>query len=164
MDFIAITVLGNRNSGKSKTWNKLFGRRVKTGIEVRRLYFNRKEYVKVFLVSGSPEERETYVGGIIGRKRPQIILCSIQYREDAFQTIQFFIDNNYSIFCHWLNPGFHDDSNVPVFDSLGIINCLLSLNATVGIRNGKKNPSKRVREMRGYIYGWAKTRNLILSD
>ena len=59
MEKLLIAVLGNRNSGKSHTWNTLFGSTVRTGKEERRLYFNDCEYVNVFLVSGSPEERET---------------------------------------------------------------------------------------------------------
>lgn len=56
---LAAVVLGNSNSGKSTTWNTLFQRTVKTGRYQRELHFNRCGYSWVFLVSGSPEERET---------------------------------------------------------------------------------------------------------
>ena len=62
-------MLGNRNSGKSHTWNTLFGKKVKSGNEERRLYLTKNEYVMVYLVSGSPEERKKYVGNVIKEKR-----------------------------------------------------------------------------------------------
>ena len=75
-DNLVVSVLGNRNSGKSYTWNKLFGREVRTGKKLKRLYFNENEYVLVFLISGSPEERHKYVGDLITAKQPEIVLCS----------------------------------------------------------------------------------------
>ena len=63
MDKLLVSVIGKRNSGKSSTWNSLFGRTVKTGTKLKRLYLNETEYVNVFLVSGSPEERETKADG-----------------------------------------------------------------------------------------------------
>lgn len=55
---LLVGVLGHRNSGKSRTWNVLFGSTVKTGTLMRHLFLTETEYVEVFLVSGSPEERE----------------------------------------------------------------------------------------------------------
>lgn len=164
MENLAITVLGNRNSGKSTTWNSLFERKVRTGTEIRRLFLREREYVEVFLVSGSPEERETYVGKIIGEQKPRIVLCSMQYRADVTQTIQFFSDNNYSIFCHWLNPGYFDPNEIAIPDDLELMKYLLSLNSIVGIRNGKSEVASRVNEIRDFIYGWASSRNLIISE
>jgi len=57
---LVIVIMGNRKSGKSTTWNTLFGRQVRTG--KKKLYLTNYDYVEVFLVSGSPEEREKYVG------------------------------------------------------------------------------------------------------
>lgn len=164
MDYLAVSVLGNRNSGKSTTWNNLFGRTVRTGTEIRRLYLREREYVEVFLVSGSPEERETYVGKIIGELRPRIVLCSMQYRSDVTQTIQFFSDNNYLIFCHWLNPGYSDPNEMATPDDLELMKYLLSLDSVVGIRNGKSEIASRVNEIRDFIYGWASSRNLIITE
>ncbi|MFN6087414.1 MAG: hypothetical protein ACK47E_01565 [Cyclobacteriaceae bacterium] len=161
MDNLVVAVLGHRNSGKSTTWYSLFGRTVRTGTELKRLYLTADEYVDVFLVSGSPEERETYVGDIIGTQRPRIVLCSMQYRHDVTTTINFFIENSYFIFCHWLNPGYSDQSNSKVYDELGLVNYILSKDSVIGIRNGKTDPNERVRELKDYIYGWAKSRGLI---
>ncbi|MDR6300673.1 hypothetical protein [Mesonia maritima] len=164
MEKLLISVIGKRNSGKSSTWNSLFGRTVKTGTKLKKLYLNETEYVNVFLVSGSPEERETYVGQLITVNNPTIVLCSMQYRKDVCQTIDYFIDKNYHIYTHWLNPGSKDQNEKPELDTLGIFNYLIGLELTVGIRNGKVDLNNRVQEIREYIYGWSKYRNLILRD
>jgi hypothetical protein len=164
MNKLLVSVIGKRNSGKSSTWNSLFGRTVKTGTKLKRLYLNETEYVNVFLVSGSPEERETYVGELITIENPAIVLCSMQYRKDVSQTIDYFIERDYQVYSQWLNPGFDNLNELPQFDTLGIFNYLIGLNSTVGIKNGKINLNSRVQEIREYIYGWAKYRNLILTD
>jgi hypothetical protein len=164
MDNIVISVLGNRNSGKSTTWNELFGRTVRTGSEIRRLYLNQNEYVEVFLMSGTPEERETYIGDIERDQRPRIILCSLQYRRDVTKTIDFFLENNYSLYGQWLNPGYSEPQGIQMFDRLGIFNYLVANNSTITIQDGKKDPNRRVQLIREFIYGWAEYRNLIESD
>ena len=164
MNKLLVSVIGKRNSGKSSTWNSLFGRTVKTGTKLKRLYLNETEYVNVFLVSGSPEERETYVGELITINNPAIVLCSMQYRVDVTQTIDYFKERDYQILTHWLNPGFNDPNELPQFDTLGIFNYLIGIDSTVGIRNGKIDLSDRVQEIKEFIYGWAKYRNLILTD
>lgn len=164
MSKLLIAVIGKRNSGKSSTWNSLFGRTVKTGTRLKKLYLTQTEYVNVFLVSGSPEERETYVGELITIENPAIVLCSMQYRKDVTQTIDYFTERKYQIYSQWLNPGFDDQNELPQFDTLGIFNYLIGLNSTVGIRSGKISLDNRVQEIRQYIYGWAKYRNLILTD
>lgn len=105
---LVVAVLGNRKSGKSTTWNALFQRTVRTGSEMRKLYFRKNEYVEVFLVSGSPEEQHMYVGEIIGINKPRIVLCSMQYRNDVVDSINYFTDRNHFLFVHWLNPGYSD--------------------------------------------------------
>src|SRR5258707_15273398 len=102
-DKVVISVLGNRNSGKSTTWNTLFQTTVRTGSNSRRLYLTPTEFVVVFLVSGSPEERDIYVGDIVGQQEPRIILCSMQYRADVTDTFDYFCQNDYSIYAQWLN-------------------------------------------------------------
>jgi hypothetical protein len=156
---IVIAVLGNRNSGKSTTWYELFGEKVRTGRRVRRLYLTESEFVEVFVVSGSPEERDAYVGKIIGKQSPRIVLCSVQYLRSATDTIDYFIENGYSIYVHWLNPGYSDAGQLP--DSIGLLAYFLYRGATISIREGKTNPRNRVEEIRGFLYGWAKSRNLI---
>lgn len=163
MEKLLVAILGNRNSGKSHTWNTLFKATVRTGKEERRLYFNNGEYVNVFLVSGSPEEREKYVGDLIADADPRIVLCSTQYKDDVKTTYEYFLKRSYFIFVHWLNPGYCDGDD-SFFDSLGLTNWLLSKRSMVGIRNGKISACSRVNEMKEYIYGWAKARNLIINE
>ncbi|MEQ1558552.1 MAG: hypothetical protein ABL933_06355 [Methyloglobulus sp.] len=163
MDKLLIAVLGHRDSGKTTTWTSLFERTVKTGKYLRRLYLNEKEYVIVFLISGSPEEREKEVEELITVENPAIVLCSTQYRADVMDTYDYFINNGYSIFVHWLNPGYND-SNLEYFDGLGLVPRLLGNGATLSIRSGKEDPEFRVQELKECIYGWAKYRDLILSD
>jgi len=163
MDKLLIAVMGNRNSGKSSTWYSLFNNhKVKTGKKLRRLYLNEIEYVNVFLVSGSPEERNKYVGEIITVREPLIVLCAMQYRKDVVQTIDYFTERDYQIYCHWLNPGFSDQNAEPMLDTLGILNYLIGLQCSIGVRNGKVNLTDRVQELREYIYGWAKYKGLLL--
>lgn len=163
MNKLLIAVLGHRDSGKTTTWNSLFGTTVKTGKTLRKLYLNGNEYVYVFLISGSPQERNKYVEDLITVEKPAIVLCSTQYRAEVIETYDYFKDNEYSIFVHWLNPGYNDQ-NSAYFDSLGLIPRLLGNGATLAIRNGKEDSSFRVQELKEYIYGWAKYRGLILSD
>ncbi len=160
-DKLVVTVLGNRNSGKSRTWNELFGRTVRTGTRLKNLYLSASEYVEVFLVSGSPEERNAYVANIIGRRRPPLVLCSIQYLAHATRTIDYFLRNRYSIYTQWLNPGFSDGRREP--DSLGLTSYLLNRGGVVAVRNGRSRPSRRVQELNDFIYGWARSRGLLLT-
>lgn len=160
---LVVSVLGNRNSGKSHTWNTLFGETVKTGKYQRKLWLNNCEYVDVFLVSGSPEERETYVGDIITDDRPSIVLCSMQYRQDVTKTINYFSSKGYDFYIQWLNPGRSDMARAQ--DSLGIIDHLLDVGATVQVCSGKTNDARpRVNEIRNFIYGWAHPRKLVSHD
>jgi hypothetical protein len=161
---LLIGILGNRNSGKSTTWNTLFESTVRTGTLLRRLYLSRNEYVEVFLVSGSPEERETYVGEIITQPTARIVLCSMQYRRDVVQTLNFFHERHFYLFIHWLNPGFHDLHHEPSNDELGIVPFILRMPAMLGIRNGKLACEPRVAEIRSFIRGWAHDRNLIITE
>ena len=62
---LLIGVLGNRNSGKSQTWNELFDSTVRTGKHRRQLALFPGECVEEFLVSGSFEERRLYAGHIL---------------------------------------------------------------------------------------------------
>ena len=140
---LAVIVLGNRRSGKSTTWNALFGRVVRTGSETRRLVLN-GEPISVFLVSGSPEERKEYVGDIIGRTQPYIILCSLQYSPHVTESIDYFVQNGYSLYVQWLNPGYSDEAILA--DRLGLMTILLYGGATVTIRDATGDPTRRVRE------------------
>ena len=158
---LVVSVLGNSNSGKSSTWNALFGQTVRTGSHIRRLYLTAAEYIEVFLVSGSPEERNTYIGDIVGEHSPRIILCSMQYRADVTQTIDYFIQHDHFIYAQWLNPGFSDAARRQ--DKLSLIAYLLDRDAVVSIRDGTIPLAPRVQELSDFLYGWAHSRGLILT-
>jgi len=158
---LAIIVMGFPNSGKTATWISLFGRKVKTGKELRKLYLNSREYINVFLVSGSPEERGEYVGDLITQDDPEMVLCSMQFRSDSMTTINYFIDNGYSIYVQWINPGYQDQMDSMSYDTLGLTSYLLAKGAMLSIRNGKLPLESRVSEIRDHLYGWACGRNLL---
>ncbi len=159
MDRLLVAVVGNQNSGKSYTWNTLFGRPVSTGRKNEHdLPLCNGEVVSVFLVSGSPEEREKYVGEII-QGNPRIVLCSLQYRHDVFESFQYFFDRGFFAFVHWLNPGFYDPN--AAWDRLGLIPRVLTENSLIGIRDARIDAAARVEEMRDFIRGWALSRNLV---
>src|SRR5690349_6906512 len=71
---LVVGVLGLRNSGKSQTWNALFGRNVRTGLHW--LPLGAGEEVEVFLIAGSPEERKEHVKDILKNQTCPIVLCS----------------------------------------------------------------------------------------
>jgi hypothetical protein len=159
-DRLLIGVLGNRNSGKSTTWNTLFGATVRRGTNPRHLKLRPSECAEVFLVSGSFEERVEYAGDILGNQSCRIVLCSLQYIKDVERTLGYLIENDFFIFLQWLNPGYHDSGET--WDRLGLVNQVLSVPSVVSIRDGKTNPAARVQEIREFIYGWARYRNLIV--
>jgi len=157
---LLIGVLGNRNSGKSHTWNTLFrADEVRTGKWPRRLELRTGEFVEVFLVSGSPEEREKYVGDILGDQTSRIVLCSMQYADGVDETLDYFIDGEFFLYIQWLNPGYEDPGKSG--DDLDLVDKILSERSVFSIRDGKRNADERVQEIREFIYGWAKYRNLI---
>ncbi len=160
---LMIGMLGGKKSGKSYTWNALFDRGVKTGKNLRRLYLNETEYVKVFLINDSPEKRHKHIEDFIKFERPRIILCSLQYVKQVSDTISYFAKNDYSMYIHYLNPGFYDDYDSPLFYDIRIINNILSSNSVLCIRNAKLELDERVQEIKDFIYGWAKSRDLLLS-
>jgi hypothetical protein len=150
--------LGNRNSGKSETWNTLFGATVKTGKHPRSLQLYGNECVEVFLISGSPEERGLYAGDILKDEECRIVLCSIQYIEEASQTFNFATEEGFDIYVQWLNPGYSDPGEN--YDRLCLMPWLLGHDATIAMRNGKVSPKSRTEEIRQFIHGWAKARKL----
>lgn len=114
------------------------------------------------MVSGSPEERNTYIADIIANKDPDIILSSLQYIDDVTESFEYFVDKGYQLYIQWLNPGYSDRSTYS--DSLDLVNQMLEWNATVTMVDGKQPLMPRVREIRNFIYGWAKPRGLVIEN
>jgi hypothetical protein len=162
-DRLFVAVIGSRNSGKSTTWNTLFGREVRTGKEPRILELNDDgRSTEVFLISGSNEEKHRYAADVLKNVDCRIVLCSVQYVEEAFDsTWDHIFSEGFAIYAQWLNPG-HDDSEH--WDRLGLTNILLQHNAVLSIRDGRTGADKlthRVEEIRQYINGWASARGLV---
>jgi hypothetical protein len=158
-DRLLVSVLGNRHTGKTTTWHTLFDASVNTGKHERKLYLNAAQWVKVFLVSGSPEERKMPIQTMLGGKLPQIVLCSTQYRATVKSTYDHFFGNDYEVFTQWLNPGHGEVTKYP--DNLGLGTYLLDRGATLHVRDGRIDPSRRVKELRQFLLGWATHRGLV---
>lgn len=160
---LLVGLLGGRKSGKSYTWNALFNKQeVKTGKNLRRLYLNDFEYVNVFLINRSAELRKKTISQIITVDKPRIILCSLQYVKAVTKTINYFERHNYFLYLHWLNPGYHDEHDKPLFYNYGIINNIMEKEGTmIGVRNAKLGVDARVGEIKDFLYGWAKGRELL---
>jgi len=160
MDRLFVSVIGNPNTGKSETWNRLFGTTVRTGQNARHLKLYGGECADVFLISGSFEERNKYAGEILDNQNCRIILCSTQYRAPQDTSLAYAVEHGFDIFAQWLNPGWSDLA-VMAFDKHGIMPWLLARQATVSIRDGHVTPpTKRVEEIRQFVFGWAKARGL----
>lgn len=160
VDRLFVGVLGHRNSGKSFTWNTLFGGTVRTGSNARRLELRPGECVEVFLISGSNEERDQYAGDVLDNQSARIILCSVQYVRHASLTLDYIEEQDFWIYVQWLNPG-RNDPDCQHADYVGLASRLLHMGATVAIRNGKEDATSRVKELREIIYGWASFRGLV---
>lgn len=158
-DRLFVGVLGHRNSGKSHTWNSLFGRVVRRGQYPHHLQLLPGKCVEAFLVSGSFEEREEYAGDVLKNQDCRIVLCSMQYVEQVHDTLEYATANDFHLYVQWLNPGYSDPGEV--WDRLGLVNRVLSVSSHFSIRNGQNNATARVQEIREFIYGWAFYRDLI---
>ena len=158
---LLIGLLGNRNSGKSYTWNELFGKTVRTGKRPRQLELLPGECVEVFLVSGSFEERGEYAEDILASQDCRIVLCSLQYTDKVRETLSYLVDQDFHLYIQWLNPGYSDADQMD--DQLGVVDEILQETSTLTIRDGKADAHDRVREIREFIYGWASYRDLTFS-
>ena len=159
-DRLFVSVIGDRNSGKSTTWNSLFGKTVRTGQKPHSLDLGHGQSPEVFLVSGSFEERQQYAGDVLDNTDCHIVLCSVQYVEEAKTTWEYIFSKHFQIYAQWLNPG---NDGLEHFDSLGLVNTLLHHDAVFSIRDGRDGANRlngRVEEIRQFISGWAIARNL----
>jgi hypothetical protein len=77
------------------------------------------------------------------------------------RTLDYLIASDFFLFVQWLNPGYKDHDAV-AFDNLGLVSRILSVPSAFSARSGKHS-RMRVQEIREFIYGWAKYRNLITS-
>jgi hypothetical protein len=155
---LLVAVIGLRNSGKSHTWNTLFGRTVRTG--KHDLDLSAGEFVETFLIAGSPEERELDVEDILDDQQRRIVLCSMQYLQGVQNTLDYFAKKRFLMYIQWLNPA-RGRQPVRTFDDLGLTLKMLSLPSLLSIRDGNVEATSRVEELREFIYGWARFNGLI---
>ena len=107
------------------------------------------------------EERGECADDILSCQDCPIVLCSLQYTEEVRRTLDYFVNQDFQLYIQWLNPGYHDSELMN--DDLDIVNEILQQASTFALRDGQADASDRVREIREFIYGWAKSRDLILS-
>lgn len=158
-DRLFVSVVGKARSGKTTTWNTLFGRVVHTGSNERELEVLDGKHVNVFLISGSNEERQQYAESVLTDVNCRIVLCSVQYSEDAFgRTWNYIADQGFEIFAQWLNPGYQQ---IEYRDSLGLVSRLLGRKSLMSLRSADTGSASRVDEIRQFIHGWALARNLV---
>jgi hypothetical protein len=120
-----------------------------------------RPHLNVFLVSGSNEEKKRYAQKVLEDVNCRIVLCSVQYTAEAFErTWDFVLDQGFRVYVQWLNPGYRADES---YDHLGLVNRLLSDQAVVSIRDGRKHLTERTEELRQFIHGWAAARSLVES-
>ncbi len=92
------------------------------------------------------------------------MLCSMQYpndKDDDLATLDHFIHRDFFIYAQWLNPGYENDAD-KIEDRLDLVGKILSAWSVFSVRDGKKDAASRVQEIREFIYGWAKYRDLVL--
>lgn len=161
-DRLFVAVIGERNAGKSTTWNTLFEHKVKTGKRPRVLGLGEGLWTEVFLISGSNEEKRRYAADLLRDVNCRIVLCSVQYVEQAFErTWNHVFDEGFQIYAQWLNPGYRGEQG---FDRLGLVDRLLAHNSVLSVRDGRakgKGLDERVAEFRQFIHGWAHPRGLV---
>ncbi|MEI6764692.1 MAG: hypothetical protein WCM76_03560 [Bacteroidota bacterium] len=160
---LLVGMLGKTQSGKTHTWNTIFEKKeVKTGRNLRKLTLNEKgDSVDVFLVNRSAQKRHMDISQIITVDQPKIVLCSLQYAKEIVKTLKYFVENDYFLYIHWLNPGYNDPHDAPLFYDFDVLNYIFSADSMIGVRNGKKEPAERVREIRDFIYAWSRERGLL---
>src|ERR1035437_8006471 len=118
VDRLFVAVIGRRKSGKSRTWNTLFGHEVRTGKEPRTLDLGGGHSADVFLISASNEERQRYAKDVLNDVSCRIVLCSVQYSAGAFETTwNYIFEEGFSVYAQWLNPG---HNGMEYFDGLGL--------------------------------------------
>lgn len=129
----AVIILGNRNSGKSSTWYKLFGRRVNSGIkffkiDTKTIKFLLKnssfqesggkieEFIDVHLQNTSCEENRKEISQLFDiAGLPKVLFISVQYSEHGIETINWLKEKGYFLYIQWLNPGYYDKNEYTDF-------------------------------------------------
>ncbi|MBU1718082.1 MAG: hypothetical protein KKA07_03320, partial [Bacteroidetes bacterium] len=161
---VFIGLLGEKGSGRTYTWQKIFNTRVHTSKNTRRFFLDGIDYIEVFLINGSPIERKTDVKNILGDKQPEFVLCSLEYKPGVEKTIDFFLAEGYRMYIIYLKPGYSDNKGLELFEDYSLVGKLISAGVTVSIRSGKENPERRISEIRELALGWAVANDKLKAD
>lgn len=167
----AAIVLGASNSGKSHTWQNLFGHKVYSNpVSPLELDLGDGEVVDVVLRNSSCEESDERIedrlpeddeGNVLW---PSILLLAVQYprRERAVdrikptETLKTLLDNGYELYVQWLNPGYDQQRYT---DDKEIVAWLRQREVTVDdLDSGMVR--ERTDKMRDIIRDWAKANGL----
>jgi len=166
--------MGEQGSGKSSTWESLFGRKHLSGL--RLLQLNRYIFTKVLLFVSSPQEnywtKTKFLQTFKNRERgesPDIVLCSLQtsitnnmaLRQvvSSKDIIDYMNDNGFDIFIQWLNPGFNSGiDNTPNITNQVMSYC--ETDSVIGIKkeNATIDPAERTERLRDVILGWVQSK------
>lgn len=163
---LAVIALGKRNAGKSNTWYELLGRVIRTGY--KKIVINKKD-IEVFVRNSSFEESGDEISKNVFVRNasfeeagdevedffdmdvlPGIIFCSVQYTEKGIRTIEWFKNNGYYLYIHWLNPGYFDNNEYSdhlefetKFNKYGEFK-----------RQSGKEKKNRIYGIRTFLYSW----------
>lgn len=169
---LLIAVIGEQRSGKSITWEALFGKRVQKGKKM--LVLNEYLQTSVFVFVSSPQEKywtedkfQTELNN--AKQQSRIILCSLQShptgnmirrrvitKEEAVEIAK---DKGFDIFIYWLNPGYRTDLD----RDPDIEHQMMSLTenaAVIGLKkfDARNQPDIRAEYIRKMILGWIQSR------
>jgi hypothetical protein len=162
---LAVIVLGKRNAGKSSTWYKVFGRKIRSGW--KKVELNTRT-VSVFVQNASHEERGTQVCEDVfvrnssfeetddepetyfrNRGLPLIVFCSVQYVEEGLETMDWFRQKGYTLYIQWLNPGYWDQHEYADF-----LNIREKFGDEVILTRNSKYLDVRASEIKNFVSGW----------
>ncbi len=172
-----VVVLGEQNSGKSRTWMRLFhsDNPLRTRSLERELKLNDYLNVNVFLFYGSFQERDRTFQEFKDEFKKkcldndvQIVLCSLQTHSSGDivttrEILDFVCTNGFDIYIQWLYPGSRSSDEERNFtDTIerDIID-LMRVNSVIGISNVNARQvldQDRAERLRTIILGWILSR------
>ena len=168
-----VVILGEPKSGKSSTWEALFGRRIQKGKKI--LNLNKYLQTTIYIFVSSPQEnywtKERFLKEFkIADSKSNIVLCSLQTnltgnmnrrnvvtKEDVLEIAN---KNGYDIFIQWLNPGCKSGEDIHT----DVEHQIIRLTETASVIGMKKEDARNQKEIRAekirtIMLGWILSRN-----
>ena len=168
-----VAVLGEPDSGKSKTWYELFKAPRKSG--EKELVLNEYIQTEVYVFVSSPQENEWTRNEFLENFKKineeiKIVLCSLQTHltpsmkskkiVSAKEVLDIARDNGYEIFIQWLNPGYKWGEDTTPDVEKYIIE-LMDIESLIGMTkvDAQNTPAEeRAEKLRNIILGWINSR------